>query len=87
MISAAARDALARWLLHQGSLRGAAENTVKAYQADVLGFLSFMTAHKGAPQGLGAVARITLSDMRSWMAHERGRGVGARSLCMLTRHW
>lgn len=80
MISAALSDALARWLDHERALAGAAENTLKAYQSDVLGFLAFMTQHNGATQGLGPVAQIGIRDMRSWMAHERGRGIGARSL-------
>ncbi len=80
MISAALSDALARWLDHERALAGAAENTLKAYQADVLGFLSFMTLHNGEAQGLGPIAQVSIRDMRSWMAHERGRGVGARSL-------
>ncbi len=80
MISAALSDRLGQWLDHQRALAGAAENTVKAYQADVLGFLSFMTQHQGDTQGLAPIARIGVRDMRAWMAHERGRGVGARSL-------
>lgn len=80
MISPALSDALAGWLDHQRALRGAAENTVKAYQTDVLGFLNFMTQHHGEAQGLGPISQITVSDMRAWMAHERGRGVSARSL-------
>lgn len=80
MISAAARDALQEWLQSQKSLRGASQNTIDAYGRDVAGFLAFMTAHKGETQGLGALARITVSDMRSWMAFTRGRDVGPRSL-------
>ncbi len=80
MISAALSDRLGQWLDHQRALAGAAENTIKAYQADVLGFLSFMTLHQGDAQGLAPIARIGVRDMRAWMAHERGRGVGARSL-------
>ncbi|MFD0860166.1 tyrosine recombinase XerC [Roseovarius aquimarinus] len=80
MISPAARDALALWLDHQRSLRGAADNTVSAYRGDVAEFLAFLTEHKGAPQGLGALAVVTTSDMRAWMAHMRGQDVGARSL-------
>ncbi len=80
MISPAARDALETWLTHLGSLGGAAENTITAYRTDVLGFLAFMTQHHGETQGLAPLSKITISDMRSWMAHQRGRGVGARSL-------
>lgn len=80
MISPALTDALERWLTHETALNGAAENTIKAYQSDVLGFLAFMSTHHGGQQGLGPIAKITVSDMRAWMAHERGRNVGARSL-------
>ncbi|MDG1863523.1 MAG: tyrosine recombinase XerC [Yoonia sp.] len=80
MIAPALTHALASWLDHCRALNGAAENTIKAYQADVMGFLAFMTVHHGAQQGLGPLSDITLTDMRSWMAAERGRGVGARSL-------
>lgn len=80
MIAPALTDALAAWLDHQAALNDAAANTLKAYQADVLGFLAFMGQHHGGQQGLAPLARITVSDMRAWMSHERGRGVGARSL-------
>lgn len=80
LISPALSDALNGWLDHQRSLLGAAANTVKAYQTDVLGFLAFMSGHHGGQQGLVPLARITVTDMRAWMAHERARGVGARSL-------
>jgi len=80
MISPAMSSALAEWLEHQRSLKGAAKNTITAYQTDVLGFLSFMTQHHGESLGLGPISKITVRDMRSWMAHERTRGVASRSL-------
>jgi len=80
MVSPALTHALSHWLDQQRSLRGAAANTLAAYQTDVMGFLAFMTQHHGQAQGLGPVSKISVSDMRSWMAHERARGVAARSL-------
>lgn len=80
MIAPALTHALTAWLDHERALAGAAPNTLTAYQADVLGFLGFMTQHHGDSQGLGPIARLTTRDMRAWMAHERGRGLGARSL-------
>ena len=56
------------------------ENTVTAYAGDVTEFLAFITGHKGESQGLGALSKITISDMRAWMANSRGAGVGPRSL-------
>ncbi|MCF6444964.1 tyrosine recombinase XerC [Nereida sp. MMG025] len=79
-VSPAATDALNKFLTHQKALNGASENTITAYHTDVLGFLAFITLHKGEPQGLRALERIDVRDMRAWMASERGRGVGARSL-------
>lgn len=80
LISPACRDALQLWLERLGGLEDASENTLTAYRGDVTAFLSFMTQHSGGPQGLGALARITTSDMRAWMASERNSGTGARSL-------
>lgn len=79
-LSPGARDALEGWLAHEKSIGGAAENTLSAYRRDVAGFLGFLTAHTGGPVGLSALRAVGLGDMRAWMAHERGRGVAARSL-------
>lgn len=79
-LSAASLAALAAFLAHQKALNGAADNTVKAYQTDLLGFLAFQAIHGGQSQGLAALAALTTADLRSWMASERGRGVSARSL-------
>ncbi len=80
LISPACRDALQHWLDSLGALSGRSENTLNAYRGDVAEFLSFMTLHHGAQQGLGALERITVPDMRAWMAQQRSSGVGARSL-------
>lgn len=80
MISAAQSDLLARWLDHARAIDNCADNTIAAYRADVAGFLSFLTHHNGEIQGIAALKALTITDMRSWMAHERGRGVAARSL-------
>lgn len=80
MISAGLTDALDRWLDHARALDAVADNTIKAYRADVLGFLAFMQGHFGEAQGIGAISRIGVGDMRAWMAHERSRGIAPRSL-------
>ncbi|MDT8328466.1 MAG: tyrosine recombinase XerC [Roseovarius sp.] len=80
MISPAARDSLQGWLASQKALKGASDNTLDAYSRDVAGFLAFMSEHHGQPQGLGALAKISTADMRSWMAFTRGHDVGSRSL-------
>lgn len=80
MISPAARDALQTWLAHARAIKAAADNTIAAYQTDVLEFIAFLTAHHGEPQGLTPLARVTTRDMRSWMAHLRQTGTGTRSV-------
>lgn len=79
-ISPGLRDALGRWLAHIAAIDNVSENTVEAYRGDVLGFLAFLMGHKGGPHGVAVLGDLSIGDMRAWMAHERGRGVGARSL-------
>ena len=78
--SPAAADALARWLETRSALEGTAANTIDAYRGDVAGFLGFMVQHRGEPQGLAALQRIGVGDMRAWMAAARAQGLSARSL-------
>lgn len=80
LITPAARDALQGWLDGLGALKGASANTRDAYGRDVSDFLSFMAGHKGAAQGIAPLMRLSVSDMRAWMVHTRGSGVGPRTL-------
>jgi len=68
------------WLDLMRGVRGASPRTITAYRRDVSGFLGFLALHHGGPAGRRALAEITTSDMRAWMARERGRGLSARSL-------
>ena len=78
-LSAGLRDALEAWCAHLAGVKGAAPNTLRAYRADVAAFLSFQAGHHGGPLGMSALKAVGLRDMRAWLAHERARGVGARS--------
>ena len=80
MISSGLTDAVQRWLAELSAVGGRAEKTVTAYRTDVFGFLEFLQSHLGEASGTGALAGLSTRDMRAWMAHERGRGVSARSL-------
>jgi integrase/recombinase XerC len=79
-ISPAARDALSDWLSVMASVRGASPATTDAYRRDLVDFLSFLSHHRGGPQGIGGLANVTTSEIRAWMARERGDGLGPRSL-------
>lgn len=80
LISPAAADALEQWLAHQRGVKNAAENTLTAYRGDVVDFLAFVSEHKGGPQGIDTLARLTVTDMRALMAHLRNTGLSPRSL-------
>lgn len=79
-IPPAQRDALQRWLDHLRAIDAVAANTITAYTHDVTGFLGFLALHRGERAGIDAIANLPQSDLRSWMAAERGRGISARSL-------
>lgn len=78
-ISPAARDAVQTWLDTAQAKDGLSAATADAYRHDVYGFVAFMTMHHAAPQGLGALASVSVGDMRAWMAHMRGRDLSARA--------
>lgn len=80
LISPAARDILENWIKHIAALDNAAKTTCEAYRHDVLSFINFITMHRGDATGLGPLKTLKPADMRAWMAHERNRGVSARSL-------
>ncbi len=80
MIQPGLRDALERWLTELGSVSGRSAKTVDAYRADVLSFLAFLQGYEGDALGTAALGKLTTRTMRGWMAHERGRGLSARSL-------
>ncbi|WP_069301537.1 tyrosine recombinase XerC [Neptunicoccus sediminis] len=73
-------DLLGRWLASITALQGASAKTVEAYQRDVSGFLGFLANHLGGDLGKAKLGAVKITDMRAWMAHERRRGVGPRSL-------
>lgn len=79
-ISSGAADALEEWLTTIKALNATADNTISAYHSDLLGYLAFITNHYGNATGLAPLKQVKVTDIRAWMAHERGRGVSARSL-------
>ena len=80
LITPAMADRLEAWLTHLAALDDASPATVTAYRTDLAGFLSFMGSYHGGAAGPEALRALGLTDMRAWMAAERGRGLSARSL-------
>ena len=79
-VSPGQRAALAQWLTHIRALNGAAAHTVTAYAADVARYLDFLARHRGTAEGTATLLSVPQTDLRAWMAHERARGLGPRSL-------
>jgi integrase/recombinase XerC len=73
-------DARERWLSELSAVGGRAEKTIEAYRTDLQSFLAFLQTYEGETLGVSEIARLTTRTMRAWMAHERGRGLSARSL-------
>ncbi|TNC68819.1 tyrosine recombinase XerC [Rubellimicrobium roseum] len=80
MIAPQLSEALDIWLSQGRARRGLTAKTIEAYRADVVAFLAFLAVHNGAAEGMASLARLSISDLRAFMAHERGRGLSARSL-------
>lgn len=78
--SAGLEAALAEWLGQGRARLGRAEATTAAYGADVRRFLGFLGEHHGGAAGVAVIGRLQSSDLRAFMARERGRGLSARSL-------
>jgi integrase/recombinase XerC len=74
------RDLMQRWLTDLGSLRDASDATLDAYTRDLADFLAFQAEHQGGVPGPDALKTLGAPDMRAWMAAQRNRGVGPRSL-------
>ena len=80
LIAPAMADKLAAWLEARAALDDASDHTLAAYRADLAAFLSFMGEYHGGAAGPATLKALTITDMRAWMAHERARGLSARSL-------
>ncbi|MCC6305345.1 MAG: tyrosine recombinase XerC [Rhodobacteraceae bacterium] len=73
-------EALEGWLAALAATDGAALNTLVAYRRDVTGFLGFLALHRGEPPGPATLAGLAATDLRAFVARERGRGLAARSV-------
>jgi len=73
-------DQLQRWLDNERATRDRSDHTIRAYQSDLLAFLSFIGGYRGEPALPATLGSLTQSDMRAFAAAERARGFSARSL-------
>ena len=68
------------WLAALRNERRMAGLTVDAYERDTRQFLQFLTGHLGEPPSLADISALRPADLRSFMAHRRNGGAGARTL-------
>jgi integrase/recombinase XerC len=78
--SPAVLEALKDWLAIKSAVENNSDKTIIAYQQDLLEFFGFLTTHHGEIGGLLALANVSLSDMRAWMARARSHKLTSRSL-------
>lgn len=68
-----AHDALrdwTEWLTHE---RRSSLRTVEAYRHDIVLALTFFEQHLGGDVDLTSLAKLSLADLRAWLAHETAR--------------
>ena len=64
------------WLAHE---KRQADATVKAYHADLDGFLGFCATHLGEPPGAGDLAALRATHFRAWLAERQRQGLARTS--------
>jgi integrase/recombinase XerC len=68
------------WIARQAAVLNRSPATLTAYRHDVSGFFAFLQGHLGDAVTPAALAGLAPRDLRAWVAHERARGLDARSV-------
>lgn len=66
-----AEQAVQAFLAWMTAERRASPLTIEAYQHDLARFMAFMSEHLGGLPDMAGLAKISLRDMRAWLAHEQ----------------
>jgi len=74
------RAAVESWRDWLAGEKRASAHTLDAYQRDLAAFLAFLCPHLGAEPDLAALGRLTPADLRAYLAHRMGDGLGRASL-------
>ena len=78
--AADAAGAAQAWLKSLQSERRMAAKTIEAYARDLGQFAGFMAGHLGEAPGNRALAELTVSDFRAFLARRRRQGAESRTL-------
>jgi len=68
------------WLDYLSHVRRLSPLSVEAYERDSRQFLIFLSAHLGQQVDITALARLEISDLRSFLSYRHRNGVNAKSL-------
>ena len=71
------QDALAKWHDYLKHERNVSRHTIRAYSADVLGFITFLNEYHEKPPGLNDLSEASLRDFRAWLSSRAIDGAGA----------
>ncbi|MEY4270104.1 MAG: hypothetical protein RLZZ58_1320 [Pseudomonadota bacterium] len=75
----ASHDLIRAWTAHLAHERRRSAHTVRAYVATAERFLSFLAAHLGGEADAAAVAAVSATDLRAFLAERRGDGLSNAS--------
>ncbi|WP_232474294.1 tyrosine recombinase XerC [Sphingomonas sp. MA1305] len=73
------RPASMRWAEHLAHGRRRSAHTVRAYQATAERLVAFLQAHRGERVDDAALMRVEAAEVRAFLAHRRGEGLGQAS--------
>lgn len=68
-----------QWSVHLARDRRRSEHTVRAYRATAERLLHFLAGHWGEPATRERLRAVTAADLRAFLAHRRGDGIGNAS--------
>ena len=73
-------QAWTEWLSELKHRKGYSMHTLDAYRRDVVAFLDFIGHHMGKPATMTMLAKLSLSDFRSWISAQHMDGKTATSI-------
>ena len=74
------RHAVEQWRASLAGAQQVSRHTLGAYTRDVSGFLSFLGEYDGEAPSLKSLRKLTVRDLRAWLAGLRREGLSSRSV-------
>lgn len=74
------RLAVEQWRASLAGAQQVSRHTLAAYTRDVTGFLNFLGEYEGEAPSLKSLRKLTVRDLRAWLASLRREGLSSRSV-------